>query len=264
MPTTLTPAGLVNWIEKGHGETVVLLHGLGGDVEFWDAEMTALSDQFRTIAIDLRGSGGTPASEGDLTMDGLADDVAAVLDDLGEERAHIVGFSMGGCVAQAFAIRHPARLNRLVLASTFAVMNAQARLFLDAVAASYARTASAKEMFELICPWLFSIPFLEDPGNAAYLRYDDETIQRDEMLSWSSLYAAQQRFDSRSTIHNIAAPSLVIAGRHDNLVSLEDAEFLHDQIPGAALQIIADAGHLTNVEQPENFLRAVRAHLTQE
>ena len=261
MPTTTTPAGPVNWVERGRGEPLVLLHGLGGDVGFWEAELAAFSDRFRTIAIDLRGSGGTPASEGGHTMDDLADDVIAVLDDLGVARAHVLGFSMGGCVAQALAIRHPARLDRLVLASTFAVMNAQARLFLDAVAATYARTASAKEMFELICPWLFSIPFLEDPGNAAYLRYDDDTIDRDEMLAWSTLYAAQQGFDARARIEAITSPTLVIAGRHDSLVSLEDAEYLRDHIAGSTLDVIDGAGHLTNVEQPEQFIRAVREHL---
>ncbi|MCU1420564.1 MAG: catD 3 [Microbacteriaceae bacterium] len=252
MPATTKPAGPVNRVEHGDGEPVVLLHGLGGDVGFWEAELAALSDRFRTIAIDLRGD----------SMDDLADDVAVVLDDLGIARTHIVGFSLGGCAAQAFALRHPARLDRLVLASTFAVMNAQARLFLDAVAATYARTASAKELFELVCPWLFSIPFLEDPGNAAYLRYDDETIDRDEQLAWSWLYAAQRGFDARTAIGGITSPTLVIAGAHDSLVSLDDAEYLRDHIPGATLEVIEGAGHLTNVEQPERFVRAVLEHLT--
>jgi pimeloyl-ACP methyl ester carboxylesterase len=262
MPVTIGPAGPIHWIAAGEGAPLVLLHGLGGDVSFWASEIAALSADFRTIAIDLRGSGSTPPTPGGHTMTDLADDIAAVLDDLHLDRAHIAGFSMGGCVAQAFAIQYPDRVDRLILASTFAVMNPQARLFLDAVAATYARTASAKEMFDLICPWLFSIPFLADEQNAAYLRYDDNTIDFDEMASWNSLYAAQQQFDSRSTLNTITAPTAVIAGRHDSLVSLSDAEYLRDHLSDAHLTIIENAGHLTNLEQPAVFLDTIQSHLT--
>jgi 3-oxoadipate enol-lactonase len=263
MPVTTGPAGPIHWTEEGHGDAVILLHGLGGDIGFWEAEIAALSTEYRTIAIDLRGSGSTPPTPGGHSMTDLAGDIAAVLDDAGLERAHILGFSMGGCAAQAFAARYPQRVDRLVLASTFAVMNAQARLFLDAVAASYTRIASAKEMFELICPWLFSIPFLADPDNNAYLKYDDETIDHDEMRSWSNLYAAQQQFDSRPLLDAITAPTLIIAGLHDSLVSLTDNEYLRDHIPGARLTVIKNAGHLTNVEQPATFLDTVRAHFAE-
>ena len=261
MPTTTTPAGPIHWTQKGEGAPLVLLHGLGGDIGFWNAEVEELSNDYRTIAIDLRGSGATPATPGGHSMNDLADDIAAMLDDLALDRAHVVGFSMGGCAAQAFALRYPDRVDRLVLASTFAVMNAQARLFLDAVAGSYARTASAKEMFELICPWLFSIPFLANPENIGYLRYGDETIDTAEMQAWTNLYAAQQHFDSRGQLDAIDAPTLIVAGRDDCLVSLHDAEYLRGHIPNAHLAVIEKSGHLTNVEQPAAFLSAIRAHL---
>ena len=261
MPTTKGAAGPIHWIQKGSGTPVVLLHGLGGDVGFWEAEIGALASRHRVIAIDLRGSGATPPSPGGHSMDDLADDVIAVLDDLDLERAHVVGFSMGGCVAQALAVRHQHRVDRLVLASTFAVMNAQARLFLDAVAVAYSRTASAKEVFDLICPWLFAIPFLADPANATYLRYDDDTIDFAEMNAWMSAYSALQRFDNRAVLTSVSAPTLVVAGRHDSLASIDDSEYLRDSIPEARMLVIENAGHLTNIEQPVAFLITILDHL---
>lgn len=149
MPTTATATSSINWTSEGDGDVLVLLHGLGGDIGFCETELVRLSSRFQTIAIDLRGSGGTPATVGGHTIADLADDVAAVLDDAGVDTAHVLGFSMGGLVAQEFALRHPARLRRLVLASTFAVMNPQAR-----------------------------IDFIADPAHRDFFHYPDDEVDQ--------------------------------------------------------------------------------------
>ncbi|HWT92560.1 MAG TPA: alpha/beta hydrolase [Solirubrobacteraceae bacterium] len=262
MPVTTPTASVpVRWEEDGRGEALVLLHGLGGDIGFWEAETEAFRARFRTIRIELRGSGGTPASPGGHTMDDLADDVAAVLDDAGVAQAHVLGFSMGGNVAQAFALRHPQRLGRLVLASTFATMNAQARRFLDAVCDVYAGGVSAKQMFDLVCPWLFSIGFSADPRHAVYFAYpeDEEEPPRED---WVKLYRAQQAFDAVGALPDIAARTLVVAGEEDRLVSLDDAGLLAARIGEARLHVIAGSGHLCNVERPHEFQSAVQDFLT--
>ena len=108
-----TGAHPVYWSTVGEGPALVLLHGLGGDRAFWAAETRQLSGDFQVIALDLRGSGPTPVTDDGHSMATLADDVGAVLDAAGIESAHIVGFSMGGLVAQALAARHPQRVDRL-------------------------------------------------------------------------------------------------------------------------------------------------------
>lgn len=95
MPLAAGPAGPVHWTTTGSGAPLVLLHGLGGDVGFWEADAAAWASHFEVVAVDLRGSGATPASPGGHTMRDLADDVAAVLDHRGIPRAHLLGFSMG-------------------------------------------------------------------------------------------------------------------------------------------------------------------------
>jgi 3-oxoadipate enol-lactonase len=256
------PAGPVHWIRDGHGPPLVLLHGLGGDVEFWTAEISALHHAFDVIAIDLRGSGDTPATNGGHTIDDLADDLAAVLDGLSLGSAHIVGFSMGGNVAQAFATRYPERVDRLVLASTFAVMNAQARGFLDAVLDVYATGATSKQMFDLICPWLFSLSFLTDPANGDYFKYPEGGQEEEQSMdAWRQLYLAQRAFDARDRLASVVADTLVLVGEHDSLVSIDDARELIDGIPSADLDVITGAGHLINIEAPKQFITAIYHHL---
>jgi 3-oxoadipate enol-lactonase len=251
------PAGPVHWAETGAGSPVVLLHGLGGDIGFWAAEAADWQARFRLVLIDLRGHGATPASPGGHSIADLADDVAAVLDAAGVRAAHVVGFSMGGLVAQSFAVRHPDRVDRLVLVSTYAVMNPQARLFLDAVLGTYEHSRDAAHMYRLIFPWLFSVGFLADPANRGWLPGTDLELDDQPMEDWRAAYLAQQRFDGRDQLGRIAAPALVVAGSEDRLVSLDDAGALARGIAGGELAVLAGAGHLINVEQPDAFRAAV-------
>ncbi|ERK72937.1 alpha/beta fold hydrolase [Leifsonia aquatica] len=261
MPTTDVGATRVNWRRGGAGDSVVLLHGLGGDIGFWDAELPALERDFDVIALDLRGSGATPSSAGGHEISDLADDVVAVLDDAGVARAHVVGFSMGGLVAQALALRHPGRLNRLVLASTYATMGHQARLFLDAVLDVYENGATATQMFELICPWLFSPAFVQDPANRAFFELPEGAADDQSMEDWRALYRAQRNFDVTEELSRISAPTLVVSGARDALVPAADALALRDGIAGARLEVFAESGHLVNVEDPARFIGSIRDFL---
>lgn len=248
--------------ELGSGPALVLLHGLGGDADFWEPELEAWADRFRLIAIDLRGSGLTPGTPGGFSIADLADDVRVALDGAGVDRAHVLGFSLGGLVAQEFALRHPDRLDRLVLASTYATMHRQAELFLDAVLAVYEQDEDPAQLFALIAPWLFSPAFVADPANAAYFEFPAEAADDQTMEDWRALYRAQRAFDARDRLDGIHAPTLVLAGEVDALVPFGDAKALATGIPRAHLTIIAGAGHLVNAEQPERFRQAVERFLT--
>jgi 3-oxoadipate enol-lactonase len=261
VPYAVGSAGPIHWLDAGTGAPLVLLHGLGGDAGFWAAEIDAWAPRHRLIAIDIRGSGATPASTAQPSMADLADDVAAVLDDAGLVSADVLGFSMGGNVAQALALRHPQRVRRLVLASTFARMNAQARLFLDAVLTGYERSGDAKQMFRLIYPWLFSIGFLTDPANDEFRQAGEDAPEDQTLEAWRALYLAQRRFDARPDIARIAAPTLVIGGAEDRLVAPADLQLLTDRISGAKLELLPNAGHLVNIEAPREFRGLVEQFL---
>ena len=105
-------------VESGQGEPVFLFHAIGCDHHMWDSLAAALAARYRVVRVDVRGHGRSPVPEGEYSLEALADDVLAVLDGLEIDKAHWVGLSMGGMIGQAFAINHPDRLGRLVLANT--------------------------------------------------------------------------------------------------------------------------------------------------
>jgi 3-oxoadipate enol-lactonase len=262
MPTTIRPDTGVYWEEHGSGDALVVLHGLGGDIGFWGAHLPAFADRFRVIAIDLRGSGRTPASPGGHEIADLADDVAAVLDDAGVDRAHVFGFSMGGYVAQSFAVRHAERLDRLVLGATSARLNGQIGMFVDAVLDSYESGIGPARMFDLIAPFLFSIPFVEDPANAPFFEYPEDDPFEQTLGAWRELYLAQRRFDGRDALGSIAAPTLVMVGSEDRFVAVPEARAFADAIRGSRLVVYPGLGHLINVEAQQRFEDDVMTFLT--
>lgn len=237
----------------GTGEPLILISGCGGDHTFWQSSISSLASHFQVVVFDPRGIGQTDAPNDVYTMALFADDLAGLMDALQLKKAHVLGFSMGGSIAQAFAFAYPKRVSKLILAASFAVMNTQARLFLDAVLAVYENGASTKQMFDLILPWLFSVQFLSNPENAAYLAYDETDPNPQPMYAWRAQYGAQQQYTSIPFLNAIQMPTLVLAGEQDRLAHVEDAQLLASFIRDSSLKIIPGSGHLINYEQPDLF-----------
>lgn len=254
--------GPMHWTSTGSGYPIVLVHGLGGDLGFWGPEIEEWSAQFRVVAIDLRGSGATPGAGRAFAIAELADDVLAVLDGAGIDRAHLVGFSTGGMVAQEFALRHPRRVNRLVLVSTGARLHRQTELFLDAVLAAFEVHRSATLTYDLLAPWLYSAEFIEDPNNTAYFASSAEEERKQSVEDWGALYRAVRDFDLRGQVAGIAAPTLVISGEVDALIPVSDLKAIASAVPGARLVIFVGSGHVVNAEEPQRFRDEVRSFLT--
>ncbi|WP_426269895.1 alpha/beta fold hydrolase [Dyella kyungheensis] len=252
----------MHWLEEGPDDApaVVLIHGLGGDAQFWGVEQAALARHFRVLAVDLRGSGLSPGTVEAFSIEDLARDIESMLDEAGISSTHVIGFSMGGVVAQALAVASPQRIDRLVLAATFAVVNPQARLFLQAIGSVYRDGLSARQLYELVLPWLFSVAFLDDSRSAPYLAYPDEQGEEQSRDDWLSLLAALLAFDGRARLGAIRAPTLIISGDEDCLAPLAGAEELAHGIHGSVLKIVA-GGHLMNVESPDEFIGQIERFL---
>ncbi|MEG2803673.1 alpha/beta fold hydrolase [Stenotrophomonas sp.] len=263
MPFLTTPHGALHWLDTASdpdAPAVVLIHGLGGDASFWAAEQAALAAHFRVLTVDLRGSGLSARTSGAFAIEDLARDVVAILDHAGITHAHVVGFSMGGVVAQALASHAPGRVDRLVLAATFARTNPQAVLFLQAVGTVYRRGATPRQVFDLVLPWLFSEAFFSDPRAAPYLDYPEEAADEQTPQDWQRLLDAMCAFDGHARLATLACPTLVMAGDEDRLATLADAQHLASGIPGAVLHVLR-GGHLMNVESPEAFIEHVMQFL---
>jgi 3-oxoadipate enol-lactonase len=242
----------------GSGEAVVLAHAIGLDHRMWASLAEALTPKRRVIAIDARGHGASPVPPRPYSLAALADDVAALLDRLGIRRAHWVGLSMGGMIGQAFALRHPARLQRLVLANTTSTYgpggaaNWQARIKLvqegglgairDAVEARYFSDAFRKAHPDVVAVQMAR--FMETSPQG-YLGCCD----------------AIAALDFSSDLARITAPTLVIAGSADVGTPVAMHETLAAGIPGARLAVIQGAAHLSAVERPQEFTDLVTEFL---
>ena len=239
--------------DVGGGPAVVLLHGYPFDRSMWREQIEFLSaNGFRAIVPDLRGLGETKASGVITTMDEMARDVASLLDELKIDRGVICGLSMGGYVAFDFEHLFPSRVRALVLAGTRAPAdNEQEKLARE----QQAQRMLAKGMDgipEATLPKLLASRTLSDKPEVV-ARVREMIVRSDPRGAAAAQRGMAVRRDYVGDLPNISVPTLILVGREDPIRPVADAGFMHRLIPNSRLEIIEDAAHLTNMEQPEVF-----------
>lgn len=238
----------MSYESTGAGRPLVLLHAFPFDGRMW--RRTAADLERQVIAPDLRGFG--ESAPAPFSIADLADDVAALLDVLGLERAAVGGLSMGGYVALAFAQRHPARLAALVLADTKAGPDTPEARKARGEAIALVQAKGVEAYLEQ------NLPRLLAPGASHAVRDDVRSLGRQQPGSViAGLEALRDRPDRRGELAAIRAPTLVIVGAEDALTPPTEARAMADAIPGARLVEIAGAGHLSNLEAPAAFMQAL-------
>lgn len=242
----------LNVLDEGEGPPVLFLHGLGGTWRDWEPQLDALSSHHRCVVVEHRGHGRSEATRGELTTELFADDAAAVCRALGVERAHVVGLSMGGMIAQCLALAHPALVQTLVLADSGAFMPPEASELL----AAWAHTVREQGMTDSRgvvperSPAWSRVTLRERPHIARNNVREAESVDPDV---WARAALAITRHDTRAALGRIEVPVLLVYGADDRLVPASNAEPLQQGIPHAELHVLADAGHTCNLEQPEAF-----------
>lgn len=251
--------GTIAYRLAGTGRPVLFLHGLGGSRIAWEPQLEELGDTFRCIAWDLPGYGDSEPLER-LTFPAIADAVVRLLDELGIERADVVGLSFGGQQALHVALRHPERVDRLVLADTSARFGADGtdveawkRLRLDPLDAGLTPAEMAEGVVDAVTA----------AGFAG--RERERTIAAFTRIPAAGLRAAVECLPTHDVVdrlHEIDAMTLVVVGELDEETPPTYAELLATRIPHAELHVISGVGHLTPAEAPADFNRLVRAFLT--
>jgi 3-oxoadipate enol-lactonase len=238
------------------GAPIVLLHGLGSSSVDWRFQLPALSTSHRVIVPDLRGHGRSPRGSGRLTIDAMAGDVAALLDTLHAPPAHVVGLSLGGCVALALALEHPARVRSLTLVNAFARWSpAGARATLRMLARlGLLACAPMPTVAAHVARGLFPRPDQRELCLAAAA-----SLARTPRRTYLACLGGLASFDARGRLGELRCPTLVIAGESDATVSLAAQRLLERSIPGAKLVVNEDSGQVTPCDQPERFNAALRA-----
>ena len=248
---------------RGEGPAVLLLHAFPLGLFTWDAQAEALATTHRVVRFDARGFGGSAPGEGPLTMERIADDGAALLDYLGIEKAVVGGCSMGGYAAFAFVRRHPQRLAGLVLQDTRAGADGAEAKANRATLAARVLAEGAPVAVEAFLPKLVGeTTHRERPGLVASLR--ERILSASPLGIANALHGLAARADSRETLPTIAAPTLVLVGAEDALTPPAEAATMAAAIPRARLDVIPQAGHLANLENPAAANAALRAFLARD
>src|SRR5215204_3995679 len=242
--------------DVGRGAAVVPLHGFPFDRSMWREQSQALSSTCRVVAPDLRGQGETSLGGVDVTMGEMAEDVASLLDALKVERAVLGGLSMGGYVAFEFFRRFPERVRALVLADT--------RPQADTDEARHAREGNAQRVLRGGMASLVD-SMLPKLLSAATRESKPDVVERVRTMmlgivpegAAAALRAMGVRRDQTDLLPSIDVPTLIVVGGEDTITPPSDAEAMCEKIKGARLVRIEGAAHLSNVERPEEFNRAL-------
>ncbi len=245
-------------VEGDAGPWLVMSHSLGCTHAMWDPQIAALSGRYRVLRYDTRGHGKSEAPPGPYTLDQLADDAAALMDHLGIAQATWVGFSMGGMIGQVFALRHPARLQALVLADTTSEHHATPQSIWD----ERIRVAHEQGLLPLVQPAIgrwFTQAFRE--ARPTIVAPVADMIANTTVNGWTGCCAAIAAVHTTDRLREVACPALVMVGEHDVGTPLASALTLHRHLPNSVLVVIADAAHMTCIEQPDQFNRALRVFL---
>jgi len=260
---TVTPVdfcGEIAWREAGTGpETIVFLHGLALTRTSWDPQLVALADRFRCVAWDMPGYGAS-APMPDLTFEVIADHVVQLLDRLEVAKAHLVGLSFGGMHALHTALRHPARVDRMVLFATSPAFG------LDGTDADEWRRKRLDPLDRGLTPADIAFDVLTAVGGPGIGSGElDEMTASMARISAAGLRAAVAclpSHDVRGRLGEIRAPTLVVVGELDRETPVPYSELLAGSMPDAHLEVLPGIGHLAPVEAPATTTELIRSHLT--
>ena len=250
----------LNYQDAGAGEPLLLLMGFGDSIAAWSAQIPAFTARHRAIALDHRGTGDSDSPEDGYTIGRFADDAIGLLDHLGIDRAHVLGYSMGGRVAQDMAARHPERVGAIVLAASAAKANPLNVYSLRAGAYLYRRFGpeAAAAFGPLIS---FTHRYFEDHLEALTDRLGAPPAHPMAPHAYEGHVRAIERHDSTPILERITAPVLILMGDREWLNPVSDAEIMLSGIANSRLQVLEGGGHGFLWETPEAFNRAVLAFL---
>jgi 3-oxoadipate enol-lactonase len=252
----------LHYVHIGQGIPLLFVHGYPLDHTLWQPQIEGLADMAWLIMPDLRGFGQSDAPDQVYTMDQHADDLAALLDVLKIERAVVCGLSMGGYIALAFWRKYATRVRGLILVDTRAGTDApaarQSRLDMVELVKRHGAAAAAKAMLPRLMAESTrqSRPDVVESVRAMMLRQPPVGIIGAQL-------GMAERPDSTPTLPTITVPTLAVFGDQDVITPAEpDGRILAEAIPDARLVVIPNAGHLSNLEQPEAFNATVREFLS--
>jgi pimeloyl-ACP methyl ester carboxylesterase len=230
----------------GRGQPLLFLHGWMCNRQFWKKQIEFFSKRYRVLTMDFRGQGESDVPAGGYTPGRLADDVFAVMKNLGIDRTVVIGHSMGGMVAQVLCKNFPQNVSGLVLVTTIAA-DLQNRLISKRIEKDSVDLGFRKAFLKYFNGWFAS---QTDPVIGDWVR--EEMLKTPEKVGLE-LVRAYSRFDLRAHLPDFRMPCLVMGARDDTSAVPVEPQTLAKLIPGSRLIMIETCGHFPMLEKPEEF-----------
>jgi len=265
MPFAQTEDAKIHYEITGSGPSLTMVMGLGGAGNWWFAQVPELSKHFRVVTLDNRGTGTTESETTDLTMDIMADDVAAVLDAADIARTHLLGISMGGMISQHVALRHSGRIDRLILCCTTAGGMTAVQPPPDVVEQLTAIGTPGADPLQAmlqVATVVFSEGYRSTRIHELVNAMIENQIMPPSQATLANQIGAVMMHDTYGRLGEIAAPTLVMSGDADILIPPENSKILAERIPHAELRLFPGCGHGFNLEAADEFNQAVEAFLS--
>jgi len=246
----------------GSGDPLLLIAGLGADSSCWAGVVNRLSKHFQTIVFDNQGSGRSPLLNKKLTIQQMADDAVKLLDHLKIKRAHLIGHSMGGYIAQEIAINHPERVNKLILEATAPASSVRNNLLF----ANFSKKLQKKESFEQWIKtwtyWLFSPQtFASGKFVKNFIKLATKYPYRSTAKGFKAQVDAMVKFNTRNRLSKIKAKTLIVEGEDDILILPDEAKELTKAIIKNKYKLIKHCAHYIHLENPSLFTKITLEYL---
>jgi pimeloyl-ACP methyl ester carboxylesterase len=256
MPMIKASELMMHYDSYGEGPPLVLLHGLGYQGAYWWLQVETFAQRYRVIVPDNRGVGLTETPDGDWSTAIMADDTAHLLTALGVPRAHVLGVSMGGAIAQQLAVRHPDQIDRLILACTWCQASLYGNEMLTTwrVVAEQAGTAAWKRVMlvQYVTPGFYSDHPDRVTKMQALAEAPCQSLAGFLRQNWACVH-----HQTTELLPQVPVPTLVLAAEHDRLTPVGGMKFLHRQMARSQFVVLPRCGHGFMWEIPEQFNTAV-------
>lgn len=256
MPTVQANGINLYYEDSGQGHPLVMISGLGYTLWQWHKMIPGLAKLYRVIAFDNRGVGRTDKPAGPYSAEMLAEDTVGLLQALGIEKAHVMGHSMGGFIAQALALSHPEKVDKLILCATNFGGPNHVPVTPEAMAVLSDVSGDPVERFKrgLVVSCAPGFANRHPEIIAEWLEYRaqnpiEPVPYQAQMAIGLGLLSAQASFEAR--LPNVQAPTLILFGEYDKVVPAENARLLAEKIPDSQIHIFPNAGHFFPFEVPE-------------
>jgi len=248
----------INFEVEGTGRHVTLLHGVGSHLQAWDGVVAALRDEFTLLRYDLRGHANSGKPPGPYSLDDYVADLIALLDVQSVERTSLVGFSFGGMIAPAFAVRHPERVRALAIVSAVAGRTLAQRAGVVKRADELAQRGATMTVGAAIERW-FTPEFRE--RNPEVIERQIQRVLGNDPAGYAAAYRVFAESDIIDDLHKIRCPTLVMTGEHDTGSTPAMAGAIHGRIVGSRLVILPRYRHSLLIEATAEVVSEVRAFL---